>query len=211
MSRTTFLKSLALILGAATFASTAMAQSIAPAAQTPSVVGTKWRFPGTTTTVEFLPGGGFLWNGKPENGSWSQNGKSVTITVNDFTRFSLTITGERRMTGTWQRLKGKDAGLRAASGLERVVCQVGSVVGTRWRFPGTPTTIEFQAGGSFLWNGQPQRGSWSQNGKNVTINVNDFTLFTLTMIGERRMNGSWQRLQGDDVGMRSPSSLQRID
>ena len=29
-----------------------------------------------------LPGGGFLWNGKPENGSWSQNGKSVTINGN---------------------------------------------------------------------------------------------------------------------------------
>lgn len=211
MTRTIFLKGLGLLLCAATFVPAASAQVSNPASTTPSVAGSKWRFPGTTSTVEFLPGGSFLWNGKPEIGSWSQSGKSVTITVNDFTRFSLTITSERRMTGSWQRLKGKDAGLRVPSGLERVMCQVGSVVGTRWRFPGTQTTVEFQAGGRFLWNGQPQRGSWSQNGKDVTITVNDFTLFTLTMTGERRMTGSWQRLQGSDVGLRSPSGLQRID
>lgn len=83
------------------------------------LIGTKWKFPGTQTTIEFLADGKFRWNGEPAAGRWTQNGTSVTINVNDFTLFELTRNGDK-MTGTWKRLQGKDAGVKNPSGLERV-------------------------------------------------------------------------------------------
>ena len=84
-----------------------------------------------------------------------------------------------------------------------------SVIGTTWQFNGTSTTVEFLADGRFLWNNQPQTGSWKQDGNSVTIDVNGFTLFQLTVQGDT-MTGSWERLQGEDVGRKNPSSLKRI-
>lgn len=84
------------------------------------LVGTKWQFNGTETTITFLKGGKFEWNGKPETGSWKKDGKSLTIDVNGFTLFELTLEGADTMTGTWKRLKGKDAGIKNPSGMRRV-------------------------------------------------------------------------------------------
>jgi acyl carrier protein len=83
------------------------------------------------------------------------------------------------------------------------------LVGTRWQFPGTTTTIEFLEGGRFLWNGQQATGTWKQEGNSVTINVNDFTLFELTMNGDE-MTGTWHRLQGEEAGKKYPSGLRRL-
>jgi hypothetical protein len=90
-----------------------------PSVASPSLVGTKWRFPGTQTTIEFLEDGRFLWNGKPANGFWKQDGTAITINVNDYTLFELTMDGDS-MTGTWKRLQGDEAGQKNPSGLKRI-------------------------------------------------------------------------------------------
>jgi hypothetical protein len=51
-------------------------------ARPPNLEGSVWKF-ATTTTVQFLPKGEFLWNGMPEKGTWKQKGKLITINVND--------------------------------------------------------------------------------------------------------------------------------
>jgi hypothetical protein len=81
--------------------------------------------------------------------------------------------------------------------------------GSKWRFPGTQTTIEFLAGGRFRWNGEVSRGYWKLEGNALTINVNDYTLFRLTPEGDE-MKGTWERLQGEDIGKKNPSGLRRI-
>ncbi len=84
-----------------------------------------------------------------------------------------------------------------------------TVSGTKWQFNGTKTTIEFLAGGSFRWNGEASRGWWKQEGKSILVNVNDFTLFRLSVDGDA-MSGTWERLQGQDKGKQYPSGLKRI-
>jgi hypothetical protein len=83
------------------------------------LVGTKWKFLGTQTTIEFLRDGKFRWNGAAATGHWTKVGTSVVINLNDFTLFELTRSGDK-MTGTWKRLRGNDAGVKNPSGLERV-------------------------------------------------------------------------------------------
>ncbi len=84
------------------------------------------------------------------------------------------------------------------------------LVGSKWKFPGTSTVIELQAGGKLLWNGEAIKAEWKQEGDKVTINVNDFTLFELTLVSADKMTGTWKRLKGDDVGLVAPSGLERI-
>ncbi len=87
---------------------------------TKSVEGTKWLFNGTETTVEFLKDGKFHFsNLKEQNGFWKQEGKSITVNVNDFTLYKFTIDGDR-MTGTWERLQGDDKGTKFTTNLTRV-------------------------------------------------------------------------------------------
>jgi len=84
------------------------------------------------------------------------------------------------------------------------------LLGTRWQFPGTQTTIEFLEDGRFLSNDKPAKSSWKLEGKKLTININDFTLFQLTNNGDDTMTGTWERLKGEDVGKTFPSGLKRI-
>jgi hypothetical protein len=84
-----------------------------------------------------------------------------------------------------------------------------SLAGTRWQFSGTDSTIELLEDGKFLWNGENAKGWWKQDGKSVTVNVNDFTLFELILEGDR-LNGTWKRLKGEDAGIKRPSSARRI-
>jgi len=88
-----------------------------------------------------------------------------------------------------------------------------SIEGTKWQFPYSTitkktTTLEFLGGGRFRSDGTVARGFWKQNGKEVVINMNDFTLFRLNIDGDT-MRGTWERLHGDDAGRKSPSILTR--
>jgi hypothetical protein len=88
---------------------------------------------------------------------------------------------------------------------------VTSLVGTKWQFPGTKTTVEFLAGGRvhFKFESGDADGKWEQKGNKVTFDANGFTLFELEMKGNE-MTGTWTRLKGEDVGKKYPSGLKRI-
>lgn len=206
----------------------------------PSVEGSTWRFPGaagktTATTVEFLGGGRFRWSGKLSEGFWKQDGALISINVNEYTLFRLTIDGDT-MRGTWERLQGEDAGQKYPSSLHRVTegavpsgdlplakepaasgnataPNVPRLEGSKWQFPYSKvtkkaTTVEFLDGGRFRSDGTLANGFWKQNGKEVVINMNDFTLFRLTIDGDT-MRGTWERLHGEDAGEKNPSVLHR--
>ena len=86
-----------------------------------------------------------------------------------------------------------------------------SLVGTKWQFPGTKTTVEFLAGGRvhFKFESGDADGKWEQKGNKVTFDANGFTLFELEMKGDE-MTGTWTRLKGEDVGKKYPSGLKKI-
>jgi hypothetical protein len=89
-----------------------------------------------------------------------------------------------------------------------------NIGGTMWRFPvSTATkkanTVEFLADGRFRWDGKLGVGFWKQDGGEVVLNVNDFTLFLFELDGDS-MRGSWERIHGEDAGHKYPSSLQRV-
>jgi len=86
----------------------------------PDVTGTKWQFPGTNSTVEFLAGGRVRFNDTQAPGKWRQEGKSVVFDCNNFTLFELELVGNDEMTGTWRRLQGDDVGTKNPSGLKRI-------------------------------------------------------------------------------------------
>ncbi|MBW3595998.1 MAG: hypothetical protein KY475_01840 [Planctomycetes bacterium] len=109
-------------VGAASQASSASSRAFgnpSPSSRASGLVGSKWRFGGTDTTVEFLEGGKFLWSGSATNGFWKQEGATVTINVNNFTLFQFILEGDR-MTGTWERLQGEDVGEKNFSSLQRI-------------------------------------------------------------------------------------------
>src|SRR4051812_6679781 len=76
-----------------------------------SLVGTSWQLSGTNTTIDLLPAGQLLWDGKKAPGSWQQKGRSVTIDVDAKTRFELVRQGEK-LVGIAKALQGKDAGVK---------------------------------------------------------------------------------------------------
>lgn len=86
-----------------------------------------------------------------------------------------------------------------------------SLVGTKWKFGGVDTTIEFLEGGIVRWNGEVELTTkWKQDGSQVTINANNFTLFKFTLAGNK-LEGTWERMKGEDAGKTYPSSLTKID
>jgi len=84
-----------------------------------------------------------------------------------------------------------------------------TLVGTKWQFPGTKSTVEFLAGGKLRWNDDDTDGTWKRDGNSIEINVNDYTLFHFTLDGNT-MQGYWERLKGSEKGMTLDSSLTRI-
>jgi hypothetical protein len=182
----------------------------------PSVEGSKWQFPysaitKTTSTLEFLPAGRIRSNGGFIRGFWKQNGKQLTVNQNDYTLLKMTIDGDT-MYGEGEYLKGPSIGMKFSPSLTRVA--EGGVEGTKWRFPYSPitkatSTLEFLAGGRLRVDGKLIQGGWKQEGAQITIDQNDFTLFKLTVDGDA-MRGTWERLHGDDAGRKNPSSLTRV-
>ncbi|MGA2066623.1 MAG: hypothetical protein ABSG86_16725 [Thermoguttaceae bacterium] len=81
--------------------------------------------------------------------------------------------------------------------------------GSKWRFGGTETTVEFLAGGRFRWNGRPGTGYWKQDGNSILLNTSDYTLFRLNIDGNT-LKGTWERLQGGEAGQKNPSSLTKV-
>ena len=185
-----------------------------------TLVGTKWRFDGMKTTVEFLEGGVVRWDGALETTThWKQDGNSVEINANDFTLFRFTLNGNT-LKGTWERLKGGDAGQKNPSNLTKVTATdsnpaavpapASTLVGTKWRFDGMKTTVEFLEGGVVRWDGALETTThWKQDGNSVEINANDFTLFRFTLNGNT-LKGTWERLKGDEVGQKNPSGLTKV-
>jgi hypothetical protein len=84
-----------------------------------------------------------------------------------------------------------------------------SVAGTVWKFGGTDTTVEFLPGGRVRFSNSEYGGNWTQEGRSLRFDSNGFTLFEVQINGDE-MSGTWRRLRGDDIGLTSPTSLQRV-
>lgn len=102
-----------------------------PGTPSSAIGGTQWRFPAQAVavpgsepggnTVTFFADGTARFGGVPvgsQTGHWKQDGNELVFDCNDFTEYRVVIDGDR-MTGQWQRLKGKDQGQPHATSLER--------------------------------------------------------------------------------------------
>lgn len=98
-----------------------------------------------------------------------------------------------------------------------------SVEETKWRFPGSSTSLEFLNGGTILLDDEECDGDWEQHGNYLTVNINNVSLHEFTIYGSR-MEGASIRLQmpnfpagggppvgvGPRLGERHPSALRKV-
>jgi tetratricopeptide (TPR) repeat protein len=67
----------------------------APTGIAPSVEGSRWRWVGTRSWVQFLPDGRARFSGQEDVGTWEQDGDRVTFQVsNGFTQYEVTVAGD---------------------------------------------------------------------------------------------------------------------
>jgi hypothetical protein len=71
-----------------------------------------------------------------------------------------------------------------------------SVEGTTWRWPSpSSSTVQFLKDGQVSFNDSVYGGHWEQIGNSVKFDSNGFTLFEVTITGNK-MKGIWRRLKG---------------
>jgi hypothetical protein len=89
----------------------------------PSVAGTIWEFPsasdGKKSTVQFNAGGTAKFSDSDSPAKWSQHGDTLVFSVNDFTEWTMTLSGDD-MKGSWRRLKGEDTTSTAPSSMHKL-------------------------------------------------------------------------------------------
>ena len=71
--------------------------------------------------------------------------------------------------------------------------EVPTIQGSCWQFDGSKSTVEFLAGGIVHYNDSEDGGHWNQDGEVVTFDSNKFTMFAVTVKGDR-MSGIWYRM-----------------
>jgi hypothetical protein len=72
------------------------------------------------------------------------------------------------------------------------------VQGSIWQFDGSQSTVEFLTGGIVHYNDSDYGGHWSQDRDVVTFDSNNFTMFAVTIEGDR-MSGIWYRIRDPQV------------
>lgn len=85
---------------------------------TPNIEGTVWKLDGTDQTVEFLQGRRVRYNNSKVEGTWDQDGKSITFSRGSY-RYAV-IVDRDRMNGTRLGLQGTDEGKTSSASLEQV-------------------------------------------------------------------------------------------
>ncbi len=174
------------------------------------LLSTKWSGPDNddnkTRTYEFLSGGDLRMTGEDGTvycGSWTQNGKSLHIDINGYTREG-TVQGQR-IEGTglvqgrpfkWYAVKSAESatGSCTASNSSSSSSST-SLLNTRWRGPDSDDhlyrTYEFNSGGDLKMTGQDgtvYHGTWTQSGSALHIDINGYTREGV-IVGSR-INGS---------------------
>ena len=81
------------------------------------------------------------------------------------------------------------------------------IANTTWRWPGSATTVTFEADGMVIYSNSPQGGYWELKGNHLKFDSNRFTMFDVIVSGDS-MKGEWYRIH--DVSERSGTSLERI-